>query len=101
MNFFVKLLAYSIYLQLILLSQDIVLIAISIGALFSLVFHLGVDEIKESEVYHLHTRQSKSPPAMRAYDWLKEKQFYQVLLFEYTLTVRCMVRIKLQCELFQ
>jgi len=58
--------------------RDIVLIAISIGALFSLVFHLGVDEMKESEVYHLHTRQSKSPPAMRAYDWLKEKQFYQV-----------------------
>jgi len=58
--------------------RDIVLIAISIGAFFSLIFYFGVDEMKESQVYHLHDGQSKGPSAMKAYDWLKEKQFYQV-----------------------
>ena len=35
--------------------------------------------MKESRVYHLRVGQSKGPPAMKAYDWFKEKQFYQVL----------------------
>jgi len=68
--------------------RDIVLIAISIGAFFSLIFHLGVDEMKESRVYHLRVGQSKGPPAMKAYDWFKEKQFYQVASL-YMMTFVC------------
>jgi len=56
----------------------IVVIALSIGAFFSLIFHLGVDETKENQVNYYQTSQTNSPPAMKAYDWLKEKQFYQV-----------------------
>ena len=59
--------------------QDVVLIAIGIGALFSLFFHVGVDEVKENQNYYSNTNQSNSSPsAMKAFDWLKEKQFYQV-----------------------
>ena len=62
--------------------QDVVLIVIGIGALFSLIFHLGVNEVKETEnYYHTHSINTVRPPAMKATDWLKEKQFYQVKLF--------------------
>ncbi|XP_046447558.1 major facilitator superfamily domain-containing protein 12-like [Daphnia pulex] len=58
--------------------RDVVLIAIGIGALFSLFFHCGVDEVKHNQVYHSNKNESNSPAAMKAFDWLKEKQFYQV-----------------------
>lgn len=54
------------------------LIAVGIGALFSLFFHYGVDEVKHNQVYHSNKNESNSPSAMKAFDWLKEKQFYQV-----------------------
>ena len=63
-----------------IVSQDVVLIAIGIGALFSLIFHLGVNEVKEQQAYHSANSQTKSPTAMKAFDWLKEKQFYQVAM---------------------
>lgn len=55
------------------------LIAIGIGAFFSLIFHAGVDEVKENQIYRSNANQSKSPHSMKAFDWLKEKQFYQVM----------------------
>lgn len=58
--------------------QDVVLIAVGIGALFSLFFHVGVDEVKQNQDYHSSINQSQGPSAMKAFDWLKEKQFYQV-----------------------
>lgn len=58
--------------------QDVVLIAVGIGAFFSLIFHAGVDEVKENEAYQSASNASKGPPVMKAVDWLKEKQFYQV-----------------------
>ena len=58
--------------------QDVVLIAVGIGAIFSLLFHCGVDEVKHNQVYHSNKNESNSPSAMKAFDWLKEKQFYQV-----------------------
>lgn len=54
------------------------LIAIGVGAFFSLVFHLGVNEVKENQAYHSSSKQSVGPPAMKALDWFKERQFYQV-----------------------
>lgn len=65
--------------------QDVVLIAIGIGAIFSLIFHLGVDEVKEQQAYHSANNKSQSPTAMKASDWLKEKQFYQV-----TISLNCL-----------
>lgn len=56
------------------------MIAVGIGALFSLFFHIGVDEVKQNQDYFSNANQSKSPSAMKALDWLKEKQFYQVIL---------------------
>lgn len=56
------------------------LIAVGIGALFSIFFHCGVDEVKHNQVYYSSMNQPNSPSAMKAFDWLKEKQFYQVKL---------------------
>ncbi|XP_032779582.2 major facilitator superfamily domain-containing protein 12 [Daphnia magna] len=58
--------------------RDVVLIAVGIGALFSIFFHCGVDEVKHNQVYYSSMNQPNSPSAMKAFDWLKEKQFYQV-----------------------
>jgi len=58
--------------------QDVVLIAIGIGAFFSMIFHFGVDEVKENQVYHSASNKSAGPAVMKATDWFKEKQFYQV-----------------------
>ena len=66
------------YIFSLFFSKDVVLIAIGIGAFFSLLFHLGVDEVKENHAYQSAANQSKGPAVMKAIDWLKEKQFYQV-----------------------
>lgn len=68
------------------------LIAVGIGAFFSLFFHFGVDEVKQNQDYHSTVNQSTRPSAMKAFDWLKEKQFYQVMLSSlFTLQLHCFV----------
>jgi hypothetical protein len=43
---------------------------------------MGVNEVKENQDYHSSVNQSLNrPPVMKAFDWLKEKQFYQVSTF--------------------
>ena len=63
--------------------QDVVLISLAIGAVFSLVFHIGVNETKETEAYESSNNRSDSHRVMKATDWLKEKQFYLVRSFEF------------------
>ena len=55
-----------------------------VGAFFSIIFHMGVNEVKENQDYHSSVNQSLNrPPVMKAFDWLKEKQFYQVSIVFY------------------
>ena len=58
--------------------QDVVLIALGIGVLFSIIFHAGVDETKESQAYAAGSSKSDRHRVMKSIDWLKEAQFYQV-----------------------
>jgi hypothetical protein len=47
---------------------------------------MGVNEVKENQDYHSSVNQSLNrPPVMKAFDWLKEKQFYQVSTLLFTL----------------
>jgi len=45
---------------------------------------MGVNEVKENQDYHSSVNRSLNrAPVMKAFDWLKEKQFYQVSIVFY------------------